>query len=232
MARFSSVIAAYAASCVFLFGCGTASVVSAGASSDTDKQTWNVRVIPLYNYAMVTALPASWPNKPAVKEKEEFSYNAEFFPEEETPGDRTQKITLNAYYGVDLTPDGYAKNTLSAIERVCGKEHTARQTIEQTDNSITFVTFCGESQQDLPGKDGLKKGVGEIVLSRVDRQENSLYVIYHSWRGDSFNTDKKYEKDFPVSLKSIKKRAEVMRATMYCNRKEPRDACKKFSKFF
>lgn len=215
----------------FLLG-WLAAVTPEAYAKERSKKTWNIRVVPLYDYAMITALPASWPNKPAIKEKEEFSYHAVFFPKGEKAGKRKEAISLEAYHGVTLQPAAYANKVFKAVQNACGADNSARQTIGSTETSITFATFCGSPTKTLPGKDGLSRKQGEIVLYRVDYHGNNLYVINHSWRGKAFNPEKKYEKKFPVRLKTISKHADILRSAMYCHRKEPNASCETFKKFF
>lgn len=236
MAVFRKALCVNALSCAFLFGCAAAGdkngAADASAAKDNNTEKWMVRVIPLFDYAMVTATPSSWRKKPVSKEKTDNAYSAEFLPEGETLGDRTEKITLLGYKGVTLSPGEYAKKTQAAVQTVCGKDNSAWQMMEENDETAVFASFCGKAEKDLPGEDGLGKDQGEINVYRVDARGDNLYVIFHSWRGDAFSPEKENEAEFPVSLAGLNKRAEVLGSAVYCSREEPSEGCEKYAKFF
>ncbi len=196
------------------------------AFSDKNKQSWANIMIPIYDFVVVTPVPSDWQLRPAHEQGNDGFYLIEFLPKGQTVHEWSEMITISGHKNIPITPRQYFTDIYVMTQKICGEKNTAATIMLATSTEVVASLMCGEPNSDA-AFGGLKRGHGETTLYRIYKEGDSLYSIFHSWRGKSYSVQDKNSNNMPVSTEQINKYISASNSTLMCSRKNPQGKCAK-----
>ncbi len=202
-------------------------LISVSAVAD-EKPKWMHHLVPIYDYLVVAPTPSNWQPKPAHSEGDGNFYLTEFLPEGQTVESWKEMITISGYKKIDSTPAQYFNLLYGLTVKTCGKEGTAAQVLADKNNVFVALLMCGGLQEGASDIANLGRNKGEVTLYRIYKMDESLYSIFHSWRGARFDVKDSNEKNLPASPNQIKEYVTASNSLLICSKEKPEGRCQEF----
>jgi WD40 repeat protein len=198
--------------------------------SESLSHEWTNIMLPLDERFVFTQIPKEWPIKPAFDSNIGKVHIIEFIPKGQNLEQWDKMITITSFRKIKATPEQYLIVKYQQLEKICGKADTAAEILRKSTDFVLAIVMCGsiknDSLKELPP--GYEDRQGEIMLYRIFKKGQNIYIVLHSWRGKVFNVKFKDDKTLPVRLKTIKEYTTHSNHTMICNRENPQGPCKAY----
>jgi len=198
-------------------------------TAEKEKSQWAVVADSIYDNEVFFTIPKSWPKTPAHKKNENGFYIAEFIPAGQSVEKWSEMLTVVSYKKIQQNPKQYFSNTYKMTQEICGA-NTAGSILKEGKDFIIGILMCGKLSDSASNFGGLKKDQGEMALYKIYKVGNSIYSVFYSWRGKSYDVLSKNDDDFPATMKVVKNYITTSGPVGICNKINPTKECSEIMK--